>query len=120
MSSSSVVWAWAPMCIWASCNASELSTVRRHQWLQHDGVPAHRAQLVQNFFNITGTQVLPHPGYSPDLTLSDFWLFTHVKHHIRGQRFNSMDHLHHSVDTVIGMITAAEYHHALHSLPQCW
>ncbi len=94
--------------------------VGRHWWLQHDGAPTHRARMVQNFFNITGTQVLPHPGYSSDLAPSDYWLFSRVKRHIRGQRFDNVDHLRQLVDAVIGMITAAEYHHALHALPQRW
>jgi hypothetical protein len=30
---------------------------------------------------------VPHPPYSPDLAPSDFWLFSHVKTALVGQRF---------------------------------
>ena len=32
-------------------------------------------------------EVLPHPPYSPDLSLCDFFLFPKMKEPIRGQRF---------------------------------
>ncbi|GFO12399.1 histone-lysine N-methyltransferase SETMAR [Plakobranchus ocellatus] len=32
---------------------------------------------------------MKHPRYSPDLALSDFWLFPKMKEHLCGQRFES-------------------------------
>jgi hypothetical protein len=29
----------------------------------------------------------PHPAYSPDLALSDFYLFGYVKHQLQGHEF---------------------------------
>ena len=41
----------------------------------------------------TGFMKLPHPPYSPDLAPSDYWLFTHLKHHLKGRRFETKEDL---------------------------
>jgi hypothetical protein len=35
--------------------------------------------------------VLAHPPYSPDFAPCDYWLFSHVKEHLWGKRFESED-----------------------------
>jgi hypothetical protein len=42
-----------------------------------------------------------HPPYSPDLAPSDFYLFTHVKHCLRGQSFETADELFLAFDAVL-------------------
>ncbi len=91
------------------------------QWyLQHDGAPAHRANLVVNFLCQTNTQVLPHPAYSPDCAPADYWLFAHVKKHLKGCRFADVNALHHQVDAVLNGIPQVEYQHAMSSLIPHW
>ncbi len=42
---------------------------RDNSWaLLHDGAPAHRARVVRDFFRDNNIKVMPHPGYSPDLS----------------------------------------------------
>lgn len=55
--------------------------------LLHDNAPAHTAKVAQAALHSAGFQQLPHPAYSPDLAPSDFYLFRHLKAHLRGQRF---------------------------------
>lgn len=52
----------------------------RQEWgLLHDGAPAHRADLTVRQLEYHGIPIMPHPGYSPDLSPPDFWLFE--RHH---------------------------------------
>ncbi len=62
-------------------------------YLQHDGAPAHRANLVINYLRQNHTQVLTHPAYSPDVTPADYWLFSRVKKHLKGRHFADMHEL---------------------------
>ena len=43
--------------------------------------------------NELGSELLPHPPYSPDLAPSDYWLFADLKKMLRGKRFRSNDEL---------------------------
>ncbi len=87
---------------------------RQNFWLHHDGAPAHRADIVVNFLQATGTNILPHPPYSPDLAPSDFFLFNRMKKNMRGLTFNSMDELRERIDFKIGQVANWEFAHALH------
>ena len=40
-----------------------------------------------------GYELIPHPAYLPDLALSDFFLFPHLKKDIRGCHFRSDEEL---------------------------
>jgi len=62
-------------------------------WL-HNNASAHMSRVAQAIIvkNI-GFEQLSHPPYSPDLTPSDFYLFRHLKQHLRGTRFFDDDEL---------------------------
>ncbi len=45
---------------------------RQSFWIHHDGAPAHRSAVVQQFLQNTNTKILPHPPYSPDLAHRTF------------------------------------------------
>jgi len=61
--------------------------------LQHDSAPAHMSRVAQAIVKDIGFEQLYHPPYSPDLTPSDFYLFRHLKQHLRGTRFFDDDEL---------------------------
>ncbi len=61
--------------------------------LQHDRAPAHRSDPVVQFLARNNTEVLPHPGYSPDLAQCDYWYFAKIKKHTKGWRFESVEEL---------------------------
>ncbi len=86
---------------------------RQNFWLHHDGAPAHRSDIVVNFLQATGTNILPHPPYSPDLAPSDFFLFARLKKNMRGLTFNNMDELRARVDFEIGQVAHWEFAHAI-------
>jgi len=61
--------------------------------LLHGNAPALMSQVAQAIVKDIGFEQLSHPPYSPDLTPSDFYLFRHLKQHLRGTRFFDDDEL---------------------------
>ena len=49
--------------------------------------PAHTALSVQQFLTQNNMTPMPHPPYSPNLTLSDFILFPWMKKVLKGKHF---------------------------------
>lgn len=54
-----------------------------------DNAPAHTLQVAMTAATECGFEVLPHPPYSLDMTLSDFYLFPKLKSNLRGAQFGS-------------------------------
>lgn len=64
--------------------------MQRKKILYHqDNAPAHRSMLTMAKLNEIRFELLPHPPYSPDLAPSDYYLFSDLKQHLRGQRYHS-------------------------------
>lgn len=83
---------------------------RNHRWvLLHDGAPAHIARPVQHFLQENNMEQLPHPGYSPDITPADYWLFNRIKTPLSGHRHRSIADLQTAANAVIASIPAAEF-----------
>ncbi len=92
----------------------ELWRNRCHQfWLQHDNAAAHHALMVRRFCEETNIKLVPHPPYSPDLALSDFFLFARVKKELRGIWFPNVEALEQAVDAAIGNIPQFEFARAM-------
>ena len=58
-----------------------------------DNAPIHTSHQSTAILEKCGLTVLPHPPYSPDLAPSDYYLFRHLKQHLRGQRFTNKQEL---------------------------
>jgi hypothetical protein len=58
--------------------------------LHYDNAPCHMSLLVQQFLSNKNVTVFPHPPYSPDLALCDFWLFPRVKMTMKGKHSESI------------------------------
>lgn len=52
-----------------------------------DNAPAHKAAVAMAAIQESGFELLEHPPYSPDLAPSDFYLFSQLKKHLRGKKF---------------------------------
>jgi hypothetical protein len=50
-----------------------------------DNAPAHNSKMTQNFFEHNLLKKLLRPLYSPDFSLSDFYLFREIKSTLTGQ-----------------------------------
>ncbi len=87
---------------------------RRNTWgLLHDGAPAHHARPVRDFLNQHQIKVMPHPGYSPDLSPLDYWLFARLKKKIQGERYHDLVLLQNTIDNEIAQVTQAEWRAAM-------
>ena len=59
-----------------------------------------------------GIKTVHYPPYSPDLALSDFWLFPKL----RGCRYETIEEMKESVTKVIDMLTQEDFHGAYQKL----
>ncbi|XP_076049161.1 histone-lysine N-methyltransferase SETMAR-like [Oratosquilla oratoria] len=56
-----------------------------------DTAPAHSSQAAVVEARRCGYEVLPHPPYSPDLALNDFFLLPEMKNPLRSRRLDDTD-----------------------------
>ena len=57
--------------------------------LQQDNARVHTCKVAMDAVERNGYELISHPAYSPDLALSDFFLFLNLKKDIRGLHFRS-------------------------------
>ena len=86
--------------------------------LLHDGAPAHRSLPACTLLTCHNVQVLPHPGYSPDLNPMDYWFFNKVKSNVKGIHHRDVPQLQQSVDASIGSLTRQNFADAMDRLPE--
>ena len=55
----------------------------------HDNAPAHQLLATQKKLTYLDFRFLDHPPYSPDLTPSDYHLFSGLKKQLKGRHFSS-------------------------------
>jgi histone-lysine N-methyltransferase SETMAR len=59
--------------------------------LQHDKARPHTAKkILQQIEELEGTELLPHPAFSPDLAPSGHNLFRSTVEFLRGKKFQSV------------------------------
>jgi histone-lysine N-methyltransferase SETMAR len=61
--------------------------------LLHDNATPHTAAVTKMKLQTLGLSVLPHPPYSPDLSPSDYYLFSPLKSSLRGKTFDSSEEI---------------------------
>ena len=88
----------------------------RGVWLLHDNAPAHKSSVVEAVRDCGYTQ-LSHPAYSPDLAPCDYYLFRHLKGHLRGTRFVDDDSVKCAVEAWLEGQSEDVY---FQSLPEKW
>ena len=59
--------------------------------LQHDNARSHIAKPVQTYLKTLKWEVLPQPPYSPDIALSDYYLFRSTALGLADQQFRSFE-----------------------------
>lgn len=59
--------------------------------LLHDNARLHTAKTTCDALDSLGWEILPHPAYSPDLALSDFYLFRSLQHHLVDSYFKTFE-----------------------------
>jgi histone-lysine N-methyltransferase SETMAR len=59
--------------------------------LQQDNARPHTAKkTLQKIEELEGTELLPHPAFSPDLEPSDYYLLRSMTQFLRGKKFQSV------------------------------
>ena len=91
---------------------------RTRNWaLLQDNAPAHNSNPVQNYLQQHQISLVPHPGYSPDISPPDYWLFNKIKSMTRGHRYHNLQDMMTAVDQAIGQIPQAEWADAMQHYP---
>ena len=58
-----------------------------------DNAPCHKSIATMAKLHELHFKLLPHPPYSLDLPLSDFWMFAYLKRMLQGKRFSSNEEI---------------------------
>ena len=83
------------------------------QWhFQQDNAPVHNSILVTDYLTKVGIEIVPHPPYSLDLALCDFWLFPKL----RGCRYETIEEMKEAVMKVIDTLRQEDFHGAFQKL----
>ncbi|GFS12249.1 transposase [Elysia marginata] len=77
--------------------------------LLHDNADPHKARAITQSLQELGIQVLPHPAYSLDLALCDFWLFPILKERLAGRKFDRIQDLAKAVNSEPRTIPEEDY-----------
>ncbi len=97
------------------------SIVHGCKFIHMDNASPHTAGDTVTLLRQLGWTRLPHPPYSPDLALSDFWFFCRLKKELRSRHFSTLALLKEAVADQVSQIPSAEYGHCvLQSWPKRW
>jgi hypothetical protein len=78
-------------------------------WLLHpDNAPAHTSFVVREFLIKNNVTTVPHPAYSADLALCDFYVFPKMKFRLKGRRFASIEEVQAESQQILNTLTPAE------------
>ncbi|GFR60768.1 transposase [Elysia marginata] len=77
--------------------------------LFHDKAGPQKARATTQSLRELGIQVLPHPAYSPNLALCDFWLFPILKDRSAGRKFDRIQDLAKAVNSELRTIPEEDY-----------
>lgn len=83
-------------------------TTKRYLWLHLDNSKVHNSMKSNAKYGEYGLKRTPHPPYSPDLALSDFYLFGFLKDKLKGQKFTSPDQLKEAIIEILSSISRDE------------
>jgi len=88
--------------------------------LHHDNVPCHTSLQVRQFLSNKNIMVCPHPPYSPDLALCDFWLFAKVKMTMKSKRFESVQDIKAAMTAQLKTLTKKDLQNCFRKWQEQW
>ncbi len=89
--------------------------------LHMDNASPHTSLPTRTFLIQSGTKVMVHPPYSPDLAPSDFWFYPRLKRPLRGKRYPNLAALEDAVDDCIADISSFEFEQCIQTMwPKRW
>ena len=88
--------------------------------LHHDKAPSHSSHVVLDTIKELDIEILPHPLYSPDLAICDFWLFPNLKNKLCGEKYKSREKLRRAVDRYLRDMSRDGLHHVFRAWVERW
>ena len=88
--------------------------------LHHDNAPAHTSLVVREFLTKNNMTTVPHPAYSPDLALWDFYVFPKTKLWLKGRRFASIEEVQAESQQILNTLTPADFNECFQKWQNCW
>jgi histone-lysine N-methyltransferase SETMAR len=89
-------------------------------WLLLDNAPIHTSHMATTTVQNCGFEKVSHPPYSPDLAPSDFALFRHLKHHLKGRHYQSTTELKERVEEILNSLEKDFFEKAFVELLRRW
>jgi transposase len=83
-------------------------------------MPSHTSIAVREFLAQNSITKLPHPLYSPDLALCDFFSFPKLKTYLKGYHFGTVEHVQAAVTRALKNISSEDFFHCYEEWLQCW
>jgi hypothetical protein len=68
----------------------------------------------------TVNTVLEHPAYSPDVTPSDFFLFSKIKEILKGRYFDDIDDIRSNTTAALKAIPQNQFQNCFEGWTRCW
>ena len=89
-------------------------------FLHHDNAPSHTSFAVREFLAQHNITMLPHPPYSPDFALCDFFLFPKLKTHLKGHHFGTFENVQAAATRALNNISTEDFLHCYEEWQQQW
>jgi len=89
-------------------------------FLHHNNAPTHTSFTVREFLAQHNITLLPHPPYSPDLALFDFFLFSKLKTHLKGHNFRTVENVQAAAMRALNNISSEDSLHYYEEWQQRW
>ena len=93
---------------------------RANVYLLHDNARPHIAKETQSKLAKLNWETVPHPPYSPDLPLSDYYLFRPLKAFLRNRIFVNFDHLKNEISNFFDTQPSSFWQNGINDLPNRW
>ena len=91
----------------------------RNVWFHHDNARPHTANATA--VKLADYHWVPHPPYSPDLAPCDFFLFPHLKKHMQGIQFDTVEDAQREARRILRDTPEETYRRAItEELPKRW
>lgn len=88
--------------------------------LLQDNARPHTSHLTMAALHDLNFAAMAHPPYSPDLSPSDYWLFSPMKNYLRGKHYGNLSALSSAVSQWIKATPIVFYKDGIDTLPQRW
>ena len=95
-------------------------TNRKGVVFHHDNARPHTSLVTRQKLLELGWDVLPHPPYSPDLALFDYFLFRSLQNFLTGKNFNTDDDIKSYLIQFFANKNQKFYERGIMMLPERW